>query len=119
MTSHQKFSFDVTVEMQIVLDKDLTNTAKLLYTIITSLAKTNNTCFASNFYLAKLLNTTTRQVQRCLELLKNKGYIIVDFANKTRTITPAIQKIIELREKDTEKFKEIFEYDWLNQEDKN
>ena len=35
MTTNQKFSFDVTVEMQIVLDKDLTNTAKLLYTIIT------------------------------------------------------------------------------------
>ena len=117
MTTNQKFSFDVTVEMQIVLDKDLTNTAKLLYTIITSLAKTNNTCFASNDYLAKLLNTSTRHVQRCLLDLKNKGYIIVDFVNEIRTITPAIQKIVELREKDTEKFKEIFEYDWLNKEE--
>lgn len=115
MQPNQKFGFEVTVEMKIILDTEITNTTKLLYTIISALSKTNGTCFAGNEYLARLLNTTTRQVQRCLEVLKKKGYIVVDLSNNRRTITPAIQKIVELRENNVDKFKEIFEYDWIKE----
>lgn len=114
MNQTQKFGFDVTVEMQIILDTEITNTTKLLYTIVSALSKKNGTCFAGNDYLSRMLNTTTRQVQRCLETLKKKGYIVIDMSNNKRTITPAIQKIVEIRENNVEKFKEIFSYDWLN-----
>lgn len=116
----EQFSFYVIFESSIIKDKDLTNTVKLLYSYISGLSLRTGKCFASNTYLAKLLNTSPRHVCRCLDILKNKKYILIEYNKNSRIITPTINKFVELREKKSAEIDkaliENVDFDWLTDE---
>lgn len=111
----ENFSFYVVFESQVIYDKNLTNTEKLLYSYISGLSLKTGKCFASNSYLANLLQTTNRHVQRSLEKLRKQKYIIIKFNDYKRVITPTINKFVELRTSDSTKSFEMF--NWLEESD--
>ena len=67
---------------QVRYDKDLQDKAKLLYSEITALANSKGYCYATNDYFAKLYNTTTRTIANHIRVLKEKGYIFVEYTYK-------------------------------------
>jgi len=61
-------------------DKDLTPSAKLLYSEITALSNASGFCWATNAYFADLYSVTKRSVQLWLSQLEEKKYIRVVLA---------------------------------------
>ena len=107
----------IAIETDVLLDKRLTSTEKILYSIICALANnTTKSCFANNKYICKLINLNKRQLVYCLNKLKKLNYItvVIKDGNK-RQITPTINSFLSLR---NEKIKNIqlIDYDWLNGE---
>ena len=68
----------ITIPTCVVTDQELTDGSKLLYGFIISLAQQSGYCFATNAYLAELMNTSERSVQNYVRTLKNAGYIDVE-----------------------------------------
>src|SRR5574343_390870 len=64
------------------LDIHVSGTAKLLYPIIELLDNSNKGCYASNGYLAALANMSERNITRCLQKLKDNGYIKITLIRK-------------------------------------
>ena len=60
------------------LDKSIKNEVGLLI-ILSSLSAEKGYCYASNQYLAKILNVTEISVSMKLRKLKEKGYITIDY----------------------------------------
>lgn len=63
------------------LDKSIKNELGLLL-IISSLCAEKGYCFASNKYLAELLNITEVSVSRRIKRLKDRGHILVDYEKR-------------------------------------
>lgn len=77
----------------VLYDKNLTSRQKLLVAVVANLSNEKGYCFASNDYLAELLNCGVRSLQRDLEALEGKylGRVLqVDKNGKTtsRALTP-------------------------------
>ena len=122
-------------------DEDLRANAKLLYGEITALSNKTGVCYASNNYFAKLYKVDPSAISKWVKDLESKEYIIVDYLKennsiKARTIRiNGIAKSQYLLPKDGEGYcqknkenntsinnkeeykKEVFEYDWLDEND--
>jgi len=59
-------------------DPVLTDGAKLLYTLITSLTRRDGYCYATNAYLAERIGKDTKSVQRLIKTLKQAGHLTVE-----------------------------------------
>lgn len=68
----------ITIPTVVVTDQSLTDGSKLLYGFILSLAQQSGFCYATNGYLAELMNTSDRSVQNYIRTLKDAGYIDVE-----------------------------------------
>ena len=70
-----------------IVASDLINsTDKLVYGVITSLAKSTGYCYASNEYIGKKVNLTKRSITESIKRLKKANYIRVETANYQRHI---------------------------------
>lgn len=56
-------------------DNEISDSELRIYTTISSLANQKGYCFASNSYLAKILNKSARTIQRAILHLEEKGYV--------------------------------------------
>jgi hypothetical protein len=56
-------------------DRSLSQTAKLLYAEISSLAQADGYCWATDRYFAELLGCSVKTVSRTLAMLRDQGYI--------------------------------------------
>lgn len=65
------------IPQPVLLDENLSTSAKMLYGMIYILANSRYGCIAENDYFAKPLKVTTRQVRYLLADLKAQGYIEV------------------------------------------
>jgi SOS-response transcriptional repressor LexA len=74
-------------------DKSLTATAKILYSHILSLANNKGVCDASNEYLLSITYVSEKTLKRDLRLLKDNGYIKVDYKQFKRRVIFPIWKI--------------------------
>ena len=68
----------VEVPMIVLLDSDISSTAKLLMGLITTLTMKEGFCYASNKYLSNLLKVSRRTITSCISSLKRKNYIKVE-----------------------------------------
>ncbi|MGN1358303.1 MAG: helix-turn-helix domain-containing protein [Bacilli bacterium] len=68
----------VEVPMIVLLDSDISSTAKLLMGLITTLTMKEGFCYASNKYLSNLLKVSRRTITSCITSLKRKNYIKVE-----------------------------------------
>lgn len=62
---------------KIKYDSNLTPMTRLLYSDISALCKQKGYCWATNAYFAKLYNINEKTVTRCINELKQNGYITI------------------------------------------
>ena len=75
----QKGSYYSVIPAAVLYDEDLSTTEKLLYGFISQLANATGYCFASNKYLAELLNLSKSTISRGVNNLVKKGYLKYEY----------------------------------------
>ena len=88
------------IPAEILLNKDLSDKEKIILSIILYLSEETKSCFASNRYIANIVNVTHERVSKIISSLKDKGYVSVKLKYKTdskeieeRQITPKLKNI--------------------------
>ena len=88
------------IPAEILLNKNLSDKEKIILAIILYLSEETKSCFASNKYIANIVNVTPERVSKIISSLKDKGYISVKLKYKTdskeieeRQITPIVENI--------------------------
>lgn len=69
-----------------IVASNLNSTDKLVYGVITSLAKNTGYCYASNEYIGKKVNLKKRTITESIKRLKKANYIRVETVNYQRQI---------------------------------
>ena len=94
------------IPAEILLNKDLSDKEKIILSMILYLSEETNSCFASNKYIASIVNVTANRVCKIISSLKDKRYIKVKLKYKTdskeieeRQITPIVENINRYSEK--------------------
>ena len=78
-------SYTAYIPSKVRYDRELKPNAKLLYAEINALADYKGYCWATNEYLAKLLDISKRTVQELVSALAEKGYVEVEVVRDERT----------------------------------
>ena len=88
------------IPAEILLNKDVSDKEKIILSMILYLSEEKGSCFASNKYIANIVNVTPERVSKIISSLKDKGYIQVKLKYKTdskeieeRQITPMVENI--------------------------
>ena len=88
------------IPAEILLNKDLSDKEKIILSMILYLSEETKSCFASNKYIANIVNVTNERVSKIISSLKNKGYVSVKLKYKTdsneteeRQIVPIVENI--------------------------
>ena len=88
------------IPAEILLNKDLSDKEKIILAMILYLSEEKGRCFASNKYIANIVNVTNERVSKIISSLKNKGYVSVKLKYKTdskeieeRQIIPIVENI--------------------------
>ena len=88
------------IPAEILLNDDLSDNEKIILSIILYLSEERKSCFASNKYIANIVNVTHERVSKIISALKDKGYVSVKLKYKKdskeieeRQITPIVPNI--------------------------
>ena len=88
------------IPAEILLNEDLSDKEKIILSMILYLSEETKSCFASNKYIANIVNVTHERVSKIISSLKDKGYINVKLKYKTdskeieeRLIIPIVENI--------------------------
>lgn len=97
------------IPAEVLLNKDLSDKEKIILSMILYLSEETKSCFASNKYIANIVNVTANRVSKIISSLKEKQYIKVKLKYKTdskeieqRQITPIVQNINRYNSKSQE-----------------
>ncbi len=97
------------IPVEVLLNKDLSDKEKIILSIILYLSEETKSCFASNKYIASIVNVTENRVSKIISSLKDKEYIKVKLKYKTdskeieqRQITPIVENINRYNSKSQE-----------------
>ena len=80
------------IPAEILLNNDLSDKEKIILSMILYLSDETGSCFASNKYIASIVNVTSDRVSKIVSSLKEKGYVDVNLKYKIDT------KVIEERQ---------------------
>lgn len=119
----------VVIPGNILNDPSTKGNVKIFYAVLLALSSKTGFCFASNRKLASIMSgmlgkIEIRQINNYISQLVKLNFIRVSISNyNVRKIYP-IELDFQNMQKNLsadkfEKLSKIFEYDWLNQEDKN
>ena len=88
------------IPAEILLNGELSDKEKIILAIILYLSEETKSCFASNKYIANIVNVTHERVSKIISSLKDKGYVSVKLKYKTdskeieeRQILPIVENI--------------------------
>ena len=88
------------IPAEILLNEDLSDKEKIIVSMILYLSEERKSCFASNKYIANIVNVTHERVSKIISALKDKGYVSVKLKYKKdskeieeRQITPIVKNI--------------------------
>ena len=88
------------IPAEILLNENLSDKEKIILAMILYLSEETKSCFASNKYIANIVNVTSDRVSKIISSLKEKEYISVKLKYKTdskeieeRQITPIVENI--------------------------
>ena len=97
------------IPAEILLNKDLSDKEKIILAIILYLSEETKSCFASNKYIANIVNVTHERVSKIISSLKDKEYVRVRLKYKTdskeieeRQITPIVENVNRYSQKTQE-----------------
>lgn len=71
------------IPAEILLNKELSDKEKIILAMILYLSEEKGSCFASNKYIANIVNVTPERVSKIISSLKDKGYVDVKLKYKT------------------------------------
>lgn len=84
----KQFSTFSVIPTEIIINKEISSTSKLLYAVISSLTNEKGYCWASNKYLGDLIDISERHASRSINNLLKEELIKVDIKdNSKRKIT--------------------------------
>lgn len=116
MKEYDNRPFYVTIESVILMNKNLTNTDKIVYSIISAFSNNKNGyCYLKVEQIASLCGIKVRNLLYCLNRLKNEKYIQYIKKNTRTYYQPTLNATIQLREK-RKKDRDYIDYDWLEEE---
>ena len=88
------------IPAEVLLNEELSDKEKIILAMILYLSEDSQKCFASNKYIANIVNVTADRVSKIISSLKEKEYINVKLKYKKdskeieeRQITPIVQNI--------------------------
>ena len=97
------------IQAEILLNEELTDKEKLILAMILYLSEETSSCFASNKYIANIVNVTADRVSKIISSLRDKNYIKVKLKYKTdskeieqRQIIPIVENINRCSQKHLE-----------------
>ena len=82
----------------ILLNRELSDKEKIILAIIMYLSEETKSCFASNKYIANIVNVTHERVSKIISSLKDKGYVSVKLKYKTDSKEIEERQIISIVE---------------------
>ena len=95
------------IPVEILLNADLSDKEEIVLSMILYLSDGTGSCFASNKYIASIVNVTSDRVSKIVSSLKDKGYVDVNLKYKIdtkeieeRQIIPIAENINRYSEKD-------------------
>lgn len=86
------------IPAEILLNNDLSDKEKIILSMILYLSDNTGSCFASNKYIANIVNVTSDRVSKIVSLLKEKGYVDVNLKYKIDTKEIEERQIIPITE---------------------
>ena len=87
------------IPAEILLNKNLSDKEKIILSMILYLSEENGSCFASNKYIASIVNVTSDRVSKIVSSLKKKEYIEVILKFKVDSKEVESRQIIPNKEK--------------------
>ena len=97
------------IPAEILLNEELIDKEKLILAMILYLSEETSSCFASNKYIANIVNVTADRVSKIISSLRDKNYIKVKLKYKTdskeieeRQILPIVENINRCSQKHLE-----------------
>ena len=87
------------IPVQILLDENLSDKEKIILSIILYLSKETGSCFASNKYLANIVNVTSDRISKIVSMLHKKKYIEVKLKYKLQSKEVENRQIIPNKSK--------------------
>lgn len=97
------------IPAEILLNEELNDKEKIILAIILYLSEETKSCFASNKYIANIVNVTADRVSKIISSLRDKNYIKVKLKYKTdskeieeRQILPIVENINRYSQKHLE-----------------
>ena len=94
------------IPAEILLNNDLSDKEKIVLSMVLYLSHDTGSCFASNKYIASIVNVTSDRVSKIVSSLKEKGYVDVNLKYKIdtkeieeRQIIPIVESINRYSEK--------------------
>ena len=87
------------IPAEILLDEKLTDKEIFILSIILYLSDETGSCFASNKYIASIVNVTSDRVSKIVSSLKEKGYVDVNLKYKIDTKEIEERQIIPIAER--------------------
>ena len=114
-------TFFVVLEANVLRDKRLTYSAKILYACICySSNNEKGYCYRTNKELMNLVSMSEKQFYRNIKRLKEENYITTITKNDVKFYIPTVNNIyLELQKRRNQKIEEIelIDFDWLNERD--
>ena len=86
------------IPAEILLNNDLSDKEKIILSMILYLSDETGSCFASNKYIACIVNVTSDRVSKIVSSLKEKGYVDVNIKYKIDTKEIEERQIIPIAE---------------------
>ena len=83
------------IPYEVLVDKNLNDKEKMIYSMILYLSKEND-CTISNTYISNLLNICNVQASRIINSLKKKEYVKIEIVYKQDSKEIALRKIIPM-----------------------
>lgn len=90
---------DLWIPVEILLDEQLSDKEKLILSMILYLSDETGSCFASNKYIASIVNVTSDRVSKIISSLKKKQYIEVKLKYKLDSKEVENRQIVPNKEK--------------------
>lgn len=87
------------IPANILLNEELSDKEKIVLSMILYLSDEKGSCFASNKYIASIVNVTSDRVSKIVSSLKKKEYIEVKFKFRTDSKEVESRQIIPNKEK--------------------
>ena len=89
MTIHKgenlELNYYLVMPCNVALDNNVSNNAKVLYSLISGLCRQKGYCWATNSYFGNLLKKDNRTIQNWLKELSDYGHIVVEVIRDEKT----------------------------------